>query len=359
MKKLDFIDSLRGIAILLVIMVHVSQVTNDYYPEKIQSLFNFGSKGVQLFFICSAFTIFLSFENRKKTDKYPILFFYIRRLFRIAPLFYIAIVYYLIQDGFGPRFWLGDQTKITIGNIVSNFTFTNSFNPYWINSLVPGGWSIAIEMVFYLLTPIFVLLLNSHSKVLICIILSIPIGFYFNKFLLMNQVITDDFLWHEFVYFNFINQLFYFLLGISMFFMYKKKDEWKLSIINYSLYFIVFIALLIILGINFFYDLKIIYGLIFSAFFISLSVKNNIIFNNKILRSIGKTSFSIYLLHFAVIHWFVEFNAVNIINKSIINFIFLYISVIIVTYIISLFTKKYIEEKFQNIGEKFIIKLSK
>lgn len=359
MKKLDFIDSLRGIAILLVIMVHVSQITNDYYPDKIQSIFNFGSKGVQLFFICSAFTIFLSFDHRRKTDKYPILFFYIRRFFRIAPFFYLAIIYYLFQDGFGPRFWLGDQKSITIGNIISTFSFTNSFNPYWINSIVPGGWSIAIEMIFYLFSPLLFRLIDSSKKILYYILLSIPFSYFFNKILLQHQLISDGFLWQEFTYFNFINQFYYFLLGISMYFMFKDKNEWKKTIINNSMFFIIIIGIIIITDIRFFYDYKVIYGLIFISFFISLSLRKNIIFNNVIFRGVGKTSFSIYLLHFALIHWICKFKLTNIIDKSLLNFIILYFIVVFFSFILSILTKKYIEDKFQKIGEKLIIKLSK
>ena len=102
--KLKFIDSLRGLAILMVVMIHVSQVGDAEYPLFFQNIFNFGRYGVQLFFMCSAFTIFLSFERRSKIDKYPILFFFTRRFFRIAPLFYIAILYYLFQDANMNRF---------------------------------------------------------------------------------------------------------------------------------------------------------------------------------------------------------------------------------------------------------------
>jgi peptidoglycan/LPS O-acetylase OafA/YrhL len=68
-------------------------------------------------------------------------------------MYYLGICYYLIQDGFGPRYFLENESHITTLNVLSNFTFLHGFNPYWITSLVPGGWSIAVEMTFYIILP--------------------------------------------------------------------------------------------------------------------------------------------------------------------------------------------------------------
>lgn len=44
-------------------------------------------------------------------------------------------------------YWQASQPNITIGNVISNF-YCHGLSPYWINSLVPGGWSITVEMFF-------------------------------------------------------------------------------------------------------------------------------------------------------------------------------------------------------------------
>src|SRR3569833_4791569 len=97
----------------------------------------------------SAFTLCYSYNHRSAIDKSPLLSFYTRRFFRIAPLFYLAVIYYLWQDGFGPRYWLGDAPNITPANIAGNFVFLHSLNPYWINSIVPGGWSVFFVVFFF------------------------------------------------------------------------------------------------------------------------------------------------------------------------------------------------------------------
>ena len=155
-SKVKFIDALRGIAILLVVMVHTMQHNPIKMPDFFVFVLSLCSRGVQLFFITSAITLFLSYNRRSKSEQNIKINFYLRRFFRIAPMYYLAICYFLFQDGFGPRYWLGDQTNITEVNIFSNFTFLNGCNPYWITSLVPGGWSITVEMMFYLFIPFII-----------------------------------------------------------------------------------------------------------------------------------------------------------------------------------------------------------
>ena len=79
--RLEWIDVLRGIAILMVILLHVG--THSHVQEKsIKSFTDYGSRGVQLFFVVSAFTLFRNF-----TQKFNPKSFYIRRYARIAPMF--------------------------------------------------------------------------------------------------------------------------------------------------------------------------------------------------------------------------------------------------------------------------------
>src|SRR5688500_15882045 len=113
LKKLDYIDALRGLAILAVVMVHASQYGSfDVHPI-LARIISEGGRGVQLFFLVSAFTLFLSYKNRSPLESHPTRNFFIRRFFRIAPMYYLGIVYYLIQNGTGPNYWLGDANHIS------------------------------------------------------------------------------------------------------------------------------------------------------------------------------------------------------------------------------------------------------
>ncbi len=77
--------------------------------------------------------------------------FAIRRCFRIVPAFYLAIIAYTWLYGFR----LPTDTAAPIGarDIAFTALFLQGLAPNFASSVVPGGWSIAEEMTFYCLLP--------------------------------------------------------------------------------------------------------------------------------------------------------------------------------------------------------------
>ena len=151
-KHFDYIDALRGVAFLIVLLYHCLGAVQGL-PMGFAAVVNKGNYGVQLFYVASAFTLFLSLDQRSKLDRRPVLFFFIRRFFRIAPMFWAAIIFYVLIWGLGPRG--AAPYGIGVWHILSTFFFLHGWHPTTINSVVPGGWSIAVEMVFYALVPLF------------------------------------------------------------------------------------------------------------------------------------------------------------------------------------------------------------
>jgi len=96
LRKYDFIDALRGWAIVGVVMVHASPLTKPSSPLWAAVAVH-GRRGVWLFFVASALTLFLSLQNRAKQEGRPIRNYFIRRFSRIALLFYLAIVFYTLS----------------------------------------------------------------------------------------------------------------------------------------------------------------------------------------------------------------------------------------------------------------------
>jgi len=78
----------------MVIAVHSSQYFSDL-PLGVSFVADQGARGVQLFFVVSALTLSMSWYDRHD----GVAAFFIRRLFRIAPMFWLAVIFFRRSTG--------------------------------------------------------------------------------------------------------------------------------------------------------------------------------------------------------------------------------------------------------------------
>lgn len=149
-ERLAYIDALRGFAILGVIVYHCFLWTMAALPGLrpiLKQVANQGGNGVQLFFVVSAFTLSLSIQASRERGRFSLPAFFRNRFFRIVPLYWLAIAWYLAENRFRggePIPWL---------QVFAGATFANGWVPGWMNAPVSGGWSIMMEVCFYLALP--------------------------------------------------------------------------------------------------------------------------------------------------------------------------------------------------------------
>jgi exopolysaccharide production protein ExoZ len=154
------LDLLRGVAILMVLLLHCAQATTSIVPGLRWLALEYGERGVQLFFIVSGYTMMLTYGD--SVDVAAARSFYIRRVFRIVPLFWVAIFFYILMtNGERSKFWAPDG--ISTSDVLLTFFFLNWSSVTALNSVVPGGWSIAVEMQFYLLFPLIIYLFRRRK----------------------------------------------------------------------------------------------------------------------------------------------------------------------------------------------------
>lgn len=355
-SKFDYIDSLRGIAILAVVMIHTAQWGTHIVPPIMGRIISEGARGVQLFYLASAFTLFLSFKRRFAKENKPIRNFFIRRFFRIAPMYYLGIIYFLWQYGFGSRNWLGGEENITVLNILSNVLFLHGFNPQWINSLVPGGWSIGVEMTFYALLPILFHKIKNLNQAFYFFIFTLLFRFVLQFVLHKLHVIPSKELWDYYLFLYFPSQLPIFSLGVIMYFVVIESASWT-NISGKAVLLLSGMVLFQLLTGKLFFPNHILFGIGFLFLGIGLSRYNFKLMVNPIVDYIGRISFSMYLVHFAVLYWLNQLSFIDYSANGPLNYIIRYCLVVMITILISTFFYRVIEVPFQNIGKNIINKL--
>ncbi len=371
-EKYGWVNALRGYAIVLVILIHSSQAFKVSDFSKI--ICENGDMGVQLFFILSSFTLFNSYSNRRfKEVKSVNRNFFIRRFFRIAPYYYFAGFIYVIY-----KFFIKNN-NVNIINLISNFTFTNGIYLPGINDIPPGGWSIGVEMLFYLLIPMLFKYINSLNKAILIFFVTFSFSILINHIFLNHTTLFLNSIWEKFnpwaLYFWLPNQLPVFILGIILYFFYKNIffsfQSGQIILILSILLFFSFSFLNFSLDYPFyFFKREYVYGLIFVLFAIGTYTTNNKILINNFIRKIGIVSFSMYLNHFLIVSALgYLYNGMckvlvdylylsDMILKNDIVFWSFYFLIIIITYIISKKTYKCIELKGIDFGNELIKKIS-
>lgn len=304
-RKLAFIDALRGLAILLVILVHATLAVPPATPA-LAALAAGGARGVQLFYIASALTLCLSWEARSTRERSPLRNFYLRRWFRIAPMFYLAIIFYVALDGLAPRTYAPNGVEWYY--IPLTALFLNGFHPETVTSVVPGGWSIVVEMTFYLVLPFLITRFRTVPALLALVAASLVLdrvtGFVFRQLYLPMYPPEQAYLVDNFTFLNFFGQFPVFAIGMLTFGVFR-HDRWRKPAAVFGS--AVFIAWLVLwpwmtgasLGVLLSKHIAI--GAGFAALALALAEWPVRLLVNPVTRFIGTLSFSMYLSHFAVI----------------------------------------------------------
>jgi len=311
--KLDYIDALRGIAALCIFFYHiygtVGPLTNWAFPIQIipERFVGLTLVGIPLFFIISAFTLYLSLE-KKAGEKKRFIKFYLRRFFRIAPLFYFLLIFVVIND------LITQKGLPSWANLLANITFTFNLIPQYSVSLFNGGWTVGVEMLFYLILPLIFIKVNNLRRSILLFF-----GFYWLcqeiKPLLGAIIGESTMASTNYDYYNFFHWAYFFPMGIICYLIYKYyspriKHGYRAPIAFCMLSLSLIILFLIINNIPLSYKLFDLYGplagitslmnmspIAIVLMVLSLSLAPNRLIVNRFTRFFGTISYSLYLTH--------------------------------------------------------------
>lgn len=145
--RIPWLDAVRGIAILLVLLFHFTVRYGQMYPRQsfpdaLPLTVPFGWTGVELFFMISGFVIYMTIQRKSGAGE-----FLVYRLARIFPPYWLAILLII------PAGWLhapvfGDAIGFTGHAILSNvFMMTGVTHDPVMSGVF---WSLLVEVKFYL-----------------------------------------------------------------------------------------------------------------------------------------------------------------------------------------------------------------
>jgi len=312
--RLHGLDHLRAIAIILVMIFH-------YYPspEWLEPVAKIGWSGVDLFFVLSGFLIGSQLLNEfKKNNNISFRNFYIKRFFRIIPVYLVVLIlYYLLpnlREGSGlPSLWKFLTFTQNLGLDLEN---SSSFS---------HAWSLCIEEQFYLLLPIVILSLFAmrlQTKAGYIIVGLVILGLflrlynwntYVQPLIDMNQGREMARSFFESIYYPSYNRMDGLLVGISIAAIFTFKPKIKDYLENKGNYFLILGIVLALLAFQLNENLisfnNAVYGfpLISIAYgFIVIAALSPACFlykvKSKITFIIATLSYSIYLIHKLIFH---------------------------------------------------------
>lgn len=266
-----------------------------------------GPLGVVFFFVLSGFLItYLLLEEKKQTSTVGIGAFYLRRIYRIWPLyFFIFILGFFVLPQFS-AFYVRDQTESLDQNFMGNFWCYLFFLPnlaYAMFKAVPNigqSWSIGVEEQFYLIWPVIMKYFKHTLRALLVItviLLLIKVVFLFagkiskepwirvaQKFLAMSKIECMT------------------LGGMGAYFVFGQHQRW-IKIIHS-----VPIQLMAYLGIPFLLyfspaliqdGIHLVYGTLFLIIIMNVSGNPDSLIRLEFrwLNFLGKISYGIYMYH--------------------------------------------------------------
>ena len=299
---LGYLDSVRGIAAIAVVIYHfLNWDYKDLPAVKITNIFINGADAVAFFFVLSGFV--LSYKYVVLKHDLDIGKFYINRFFRLWPAFFITVI---INALYHHRESIG-WSKLVDLFILNKHAFWQEallLRPVPFVYYVPG-WTLVVEFVMSLFVPFMVILAHKNIKNMWWLA-----GFFF--FMGAGMFGMGMFVTH-FIFGALLAAYFPFISGRS----FKQTKVYRYRYILILVGFILFSMrpLEKLFSFGWFYD-EVIYkylgydvfyfsgvGSLIMLVFIIHSQRLQKILEHGIFRFFGRISYGIYLMHWLVVAW--------------------------------------------------------
>jgi peptidoglycan/LPS O-acetylase OafA/YrhL len=336
------LDGLRAVAIFGVIIYHAK----IYFTS--EPFLKGGFLGVDLFFVISGYLMTSIIYEQSKNNNFSFKKFILKRIRRIFPaiLFICIVSLPFIYFHIMPKDLI-EQIKSILSSIFffSNFFYSYISQEYAAESslLKPfiHTWSLSVEMQFYVILPLIIVLVIKKDLSLFKTFLILIIIFFICS--LFSNIYFQDL-----NFYNSISRLWEFLFGGLVYLIQKKnfKINQNNSFINslIILSFFTIIFYFIIFDTDLFFKTWLLIPFVFCSGILIFFKENNLmnkLFNLNLISYIGKISYSLYLTHFPIFAFsrITDFTKGNFEKK-------IYLGILII--LVSIILYKFIETPFRN-----------
>lgn len=350
------LNGLRTIAALSVVFSHISLSLKEFNV----GLFVFGKNadgspkgwylgemGVTIFFVLSGFLITYLLLLESKKAEINIKKFYIRRVLRIWPIYYLylmiclVIIYFLNKS-------IDFSTVLYYLFFAANIPFIYEFALRFLDHF----WSIGVEEQFYLFWP---WIIKYFKKILVPLIIALVV--------IIN--ITRYYLWWKFPFsgnavFSIVNRFDCMMIGGLGAIFYESKNKLFLNLIdNKWIQSLAWIGIILIACnvkfINAIVDTSIITFISLILIIGQINVKNRVVnLDIQVLNFLGKISYGIYVYHIVIIYLF-SLLLKNIVVNDFLKLFLIYSSIIGFTIFIATVSYYKFEKRFIKMKDGFAV----
>jgi len=297
MKRVDSLDYLRGLMAFSVMLYHYFSWSFDTLGGE-YLLGKLGIYAVSTFYVLSGISLAIIYKN-KFSKSQDLLSYGIKRVFRIFPLFWLAVtsmvLLKLIGNEINPTGYSVDVLTLFLNySLLFGFVDPSAY-------LTTGAWSIGNELVFYAFFPIFVILARFSRLAFFSAVFLTAIIYFYYAFFILHDSQTLSAQWEHYI--NPFNQLFLFAAGVSIGLYVKPRFFFNK---RYLLFILLALSLLVIYYPSSGDKVEIVTGwarvyfTVLCLLFCYVFYASNFIlpgFLGASLKFLGETSYSIYLLH--------------------------------------------------------------
>lgn len=332
--RLD-IQGLRAIAVLSVLFFHIDK---NILPG--------GFIGVDIFFVISGFLVSGIIFRQKEKKIFSFKNFYIGRIKRIVPAYYLLILFILLVGSV--ILFSFDISKfrhsVMWAMLFASNTYLATLDDYFgmassENPLL-HTWTLAIEMQFYLIIPFLIYFIRKKILVPLLFIATILLLAY-SEYKILNYGKSSS-------YFSLLDRSPEFLIGVLLnVFDSRKISKLLKNILSIIGLIFIICSVFLINEFSLFPGLLALFPCLGTAFLIMSngSFLNDFI-SNKVMAYIGELSYSIYLWHWPVLAFFRYYTCSYSLSYTLI------VLVLLIVFILSFISCTHIETFYRKLNNK-------